>query len=223
MSDEDEVPEVVSGVLPQRLVSLLTQSPLRTTAGLARAIGVDRASISQKIHGRRRWYLDEVIAIANALDTTVAYLLGESDSSATARSAFTTEEDPDTLGLFVRLDGGELARRLRFLHDTSLTTASERMPESHPLFGDEAIWSRLLSLSGPTRVSRQLLDSLARFFNVPIEYLSELNKPDFAERVEAEIEFDRAVADSGVQRVAARSLGSLSAAEIRALTAALIK
>lgn len=223
MSTEDESPKTVSGVLPERLNSLLAQSPLRTTAGLARATDIDRASISQKIHGHRRWYLDEVAAIAHALDTTVAYLIGESDSSATAKSIFTTDDDPDTLGLFARVDGSELARRLRFLNDTSLSTATDRMPESHPLHGEEAVWTKMLSLSGPRRVSRQLLEALERFFNVPLGYLSELDKPDFAERVEAEVEFDRAVADSGVQRVAARSLGSLSAAEIRALTAALIK
>lgn len=216
-------PQAVPGVLSDRFTGLLSRSPLRTTAGLARATGIDRASISQKLHGRRRWYLDEVIAIALALDTTVAYLIGESESSATARSLFTTDEDPDTLGLFVAVEGSELARRLRFLHDTSLVTAENRMPESHPLSGDEAIWSKLLSLSERTRVSRQLLDAIAKFFNVPAPYLIELDNPDFAERVEAEIEFDRAVAESGVQRVAARSLGSLSAAEIRALTAALTK
>lgn len=220
---ETEVRPVSSAVDPVRLNNLLAASELRSVTALAKRVDVDRASISQKLHGRRRWYLDEVIAIATALDTTVAYLIGESASPSTEHSAFTTEDDPDALGMFVRVDGRELARRLRYLHETSIVTREDRVPADHPFSGNEAVLTKMLSLDASARISRQLLMDLARFFGVPSDYLLDLGRPDDAERVEAEIEFDRAVSDSGVKRVAARSLGSLSAAEIRAITAALRK
>jgi len=225
MSDADAAPGTVisGGVVPERLNGLLVNSEIRSVAGLARRVDVDRASISQKLHGRRRWYLDEVVAIATALNTTVAYLIGETDSPSSTRSVFTTDDDPDALGLFMHADGRELSRRLRYLQDTSVITMNERMPEGHPLSGDPERWSTLLTLTTRVRVSRKLLEALASFFHVPTGYLLDLDQPDHAERVEAEIEFDRAVQESGVKRVAARSLGSLSAAEIRAITAALRK
>lgn len=48
---------------------------------LAARSGVHATSLSQKLHGKRRWYLNEVADIADALETTVAYLIGETDDS----------------------------------------------------------------------------------------------------------------------------------------------
>ena len=50
-----------------------------TVTSLAAAIRKGRASISLKVNGNARWYLDELVLVAGALDTTVGYLLGETD------------------------------------------------------------------------------------------------------------------------------------------------
>ena len=50
-----------------------------TVSSLAAAIGKGRAAISTKVHGHTRWYGDELVAIAAVLNTTVGYLLGETD------------------------------------------------------------------------------------------------------------------------------------------------
>ena len=46
---------------------------------LAAQCDLHNSTLSQKLHGRRRWYLMEVARVAEALGTTVAYLIGEDD------------------------------------------------------------------------------------------------------------------------------------------------
>ncbi|WP_217136041.1 helix-turn-helix domain-containing protein [Leucobacter chinensis] len=53
-----------------------------TVKGLADAIGKGRSSVSVKLNGHARWYLDELVSVADALNTTVGYLLGETNDDA---------------------------------------------------------------------------------------------------------------------------------------------
>ena len=208
-------------VIAERLGRLMDEADeLRSLAALSRHTGIDRASLSQKLHGRRRWYLDEVIAVARALGTSVAYLIGET-SSPTASAPLSPEEDPALYASF--FEGEELSRRLAFLQKTSVATSSEQLPSGHPFTEAPDRLEALLHLTTPVRLPRALLESLAHFFRVPSGYLLVLDNPDSAERVEAEVDFERVIHDSGIQRVATRSLASLSASEIRALTQALRK
>lgn len=62
-----------------RIVQLLfTQNMTQTQ--LAERVDMVRSVLSAKLHGKRRWYVDEVIAIADVLGTSVGYLLGETDA-----------------------------------------------------------------------------------------------------------------------------------------------
>ncbi len=65
----------------ERITQLLFRTRLRSVAALARATHIDRATLSVKMHGHRRWYLDELQAIARVLGTSVSYLIGETDDS----------------------------------------------------------------------------------------------------------------------------------------------
>lgn len=65
-------------VAGERIAMLLFRNKL-TVAALGRAMNKDRATMSTKINGHRRWYLDELVSIAAILDTTVGFLLGETD------------------------------------------------------------------------------------------------------------------------------------------------
>ncbi|MBR22441.1 MAG: hypothetical protein CMF57_08405 [Leifsonia sp.] len=67
--------ELVRG---ERVVALMWPRRI-SQARLASAIGVDPSSFSQKLRGKRPWYLREVTQLAIELNTTVAYLIGESD------------------------------------------------------------------------------------------------------------------------------------------------
>ena len=48
-----------------------------TLAKLASSTGIQRTYLSQKMHGKSRWYRSDLIAVASALDTSVAFLVGE--------------------------------------------------------------------------------------------------------------------------------------------------
>lgn len=65
-------------VTGERIAQLLWRNNL-TIASLAREVGRDRSLFSLKMNGLRRWYLDELLEGAETLDTTVGYLLGETD------------------------------------------------------------------------------------------------------------------------------------------------
>lgn len=65
-------------VTGERIAALMFRHRYTVTS-LASAIGKGRAAISTKVHGHARWFLDELVAVAEALDTTVGYLLGETD------------------------------------------------------------------------------------------------------------------------------------------------
>src|SRR5690554_643769 len=68
-------------VTGERIAALMWRHKY-TVKGLADAIGKGRASVSTKVNGHARWFLDELIAVAEVLDTTVGYLLGETDNDA---------------------------------------------------------------------------------------------------------------------------------------------
>lgn len=56
---------------------MLIWSAKRTQGDVAAEIGMSSGSLGLKLKGQRGWALAEIIAIAHALDTTVAYLVGE--------------------------------------------------------------------------------------------------------------------------------------------------
>ncbi len=49
-------------------------------AELAAAMGIGSDSLGRKLKGERGWALAEIIDVARALDTTVAYLAGETEN-----------------------------------------------------------------------------------------------------------------------------------------------
>lgn len=48
-------------------------------AELAMQLGIQQSALSKKLRGHRPWSLDELLTAARWLDTTAAYLIGESD------------------------------------------------------------------------------------------------------------------------------------------------
>lgn len=42
---------------------------------LAQVVGIQAQALGRKLHGQRRWYLDEVVAIANHYQVALDYLV----------------------------------------------------------------------------------------------------------------------------------------------------
>jgi transcriptional regulator with XRE-family HTH domain len=50
-----------------------------TQASLAPMLGIEQSALSKKLRGSRSWSIQDVASAARALNTTVAYLVGEVD------------------------------------------------------------------------------------------------------------------------------------------------
>ena len=70
----------VYSITSERIVTLCWRAGITPTA-LGRRIRRDSATMSLKMNGLRKWSLDDIVRIAEALDTTAGYLLGETDDS----------------------------------------------------------------------------------------------------------------------------------------------
>ena len=179
--------------ISRRIELQMLNAGIRSTADLSRRTGLNRSTLSLKMTGVRRWRIADLGIIAPALSTSVGYLIGEVEDPRSA--PVVADADTET----VLVPTAEFARRLTFL-DASEPSMVGQVSDHEVLF----------ALSD--------LEEIADEFNVPLSYLTEFGDDQDADRVEALVEFSRVAAASGVQRIAARSLSALSAAELRALT-----
>ncbi|WP_152525927.1 helix-turn-helix domain-containing protein [Microbacterium maritypicum] len=179
--------------ISRRIELQMLNAGIRSTADLSRRTGLNRSTLSLKMTGVRRWRIADLGIIAAALSTSVGYLIGEVEDPRSA--PVVADADTET----VLVPTAEFARRLTFL-DASEPSMVGQVSDHEVLF----------ALSD--------LEEIADEFNVPLSYLTEFGDDQDADRVEALVEFSRVAAASGVQRIAARSLSALSAAELRALT-----
>ncbi|WP_445238432.1 helix-turn-helix domain-containing protein [Leucobacter sp. USCH14] len=62
----------------ERIAALLWRNSL-TISSFAVRLGKDRAQVSRKMHGQARWYVDELADAAGILNTSVGFLMGETD------------------------------------------------------------------------------------------------------------------------------------------------
>lgn len=62
-----------------RVFSLMWKRKVRSMSALAARVHIDATTLRRKMAGERRWYLHEVRDIAEVLETTTSYLIGESD------------------------------------------------------------------------------------------------------------------------------------------------
>lgn len=86
-----------------RRVHMLMWSTKLTQTDFAPRIGLTQAGLSKKLRGERGWSVGELVSVAAALGTTVAYLVGETlditgpDSEPVGRTGL----EPVTDGLWV--------------------------------------------------------------------------------------------------------------------------
>jgi len=70
-----------TGMAIGRRVHLLMWDARLTQMELGERIGMDQSSLARRIRGERGWTPDQLVAVADALGVTVAYLFGESDQA----------------------------------------------------------------------------------------------------------------------------------------------
>ena len=85
MSDLAANPNPDDNLISRRRIHELMFGRFSSISSLARHLQMHGSELSRKIYGHRRWYLNDVKAIADALDTSMAYLTGETDDSRPVR------------------------------------------------------------------------------------------------------------------------------------------
>jgi transcriptional regulator with XRE-family HTH domain len=159
--------------------------------------------------------------IAAALDVDPVDILRRASGPATV-------EHIDTRT--VRVEGRELARRLRLLTTSTPDRGTDifepdalvaHLAQNGTTFSAER-WDALLVETDSMRISRKLLNTIASYFEVDAAYLDNTNVSEVSKRIDARLEFQQALRATGAQTVAARALGDISPDALRAITKAIL-
>jgi hypothetical protein len=105
----------------ERVVSLMWSHKFRSITALARYLNLDGSLLRRKLDGQRPWYLHEVRAVAQALDTSVAYLIGETDIPTPLRAPAAQDD------IEGQAKGPEMARSRGLVAGAGLEPATPRL------------------------------------------------------------------------------------------------
>lgn len=174
-----------------------------------------------RLRGEAPFNTNDIEKLANALNVEPYELLrlAQSDDLVADDESDWTE----------RLDGPELARRLTFLAaaPTSSDARAFNVDELVAYVQDRSLdftaetWTSLLTQAGTIRLGLRLLDAVAEYFDVEPPYLRSTRDAELAERVEAEVDLDRALMETGATSVSARALGGTSVKQLQAIARAI--
>ncbi|CAN5490320.1 hypothetical protein BH10ACT7_BH10ACT7_20820 [soil metagenome] len=178
-----------------------------SNSALIAASGLSKNYFYTRLRGEGSFNIEDIAGLARALDVDPGELtsvpLGESDRS-------------------IRVDGKELARRLRLLNAGEtfppilLLTRIGSLSEG----AAEDTWIDLMAGVSDLR-SERLLHELAAYFDIPVKYLFEPASAELVDQVEAEIELRDALRQTGAEAVAGRALGEATPAALRAIARAI--
>lgn len=182
-----------------------------TNRDLARAAGLSENYFYIRMRYEKPFNTNDLSALAKALGVSPDDLLAE------------PAEDP-----VLRLDGGELARRLRQLASApvqgestfSAADLADRLQDKGIAFTAER-WSSLTEETAPVRIAESLLVAIAEYFGVDRLYLINFHHVEVTERTEAELALQRALHQAGAKSVSARSLGTMSPTALREVAKAI--
>lgn len=79
-----------------RRVHMMMWEQRITQTALGRAIGLDQSGLGKRLRGERGWSLDDLAAVADELDVTIAYLVGETKEAPTPKGGGHTLPDLDS-------------------------------------------------------------------------------------------------------------------------------
>jgi transcriptional regulator with XRE-family HTH domain len=210
-------PNEFSRALVDAVDALRVQRGVSTPALIARA-GFSRGYYYKRTRGETSFSTNDVQTIAEALGVPVRTLLEPAITATDRRDPAATDDRPDAALIGYRL------RKLVALHvartpappvDRAVRAALAK--RGRLLAG--ADWEHLLA-GEPTDVTDDDLRTVAEFFDVPAEYLLRVAVPGIVDVLDARLEVETALAETGVG-IAARSVNAASPAELLAIADAI--
>lgn len=196
-----------------RVIEQLRERARLSSVELSAAADMSSNYYYKRIRGEAPFNTNDIEKLAGALEIDLAELLA---------SVFTGESDSSA----VVLDGVEIRRRLDALIESSALTAwtddgvvallTSRGVESADLH-----WHALRAGEGVVRVPAVVITTLADAFDVPEAYLHAVVPDSTVARVEAQLELQRSLRDSGARAISARALDEVSPDALRAIASAI--
>ena len=225
-------PGLLARTIGMRMKARMAKQQL-TLDDVAPQVGVSSSQLSKLLLGRRGMTIEQLDRLAWRLGTTIEAVIVESSNATSDRRSKWPEAtekavaagSKDHLWSVDEVDSN-LVRKVRHLIDMSRPrkSATETYDELAAACRPAGVllassqWDDVVCGRINPRVSwPDLLTPLADFFGVPDGYLR-LDNPSEDDRVEADLRFESAMHDLGVQRVAARSSGTPSAEEVLDIT-----
>lgn len=128
----------------------------------------------------------------------------------------------------IETDPGELGRRLRALEAAPRTSGPDfdlaalfELAAEREIELTAVMWQELRDGVADSSVPVRVLEILAEYTGVALEYLTELTEVDVQDATEAQLELRTAIREVGAESVLARSVGDVSPSALRAIAASL--
>lgn len=195
-------------------------SELRDASGMTNQELVDRAEMSAsyyyaRLRGDAPFDTNDIERLATALGT---------HPHEVSRLAASYGDDDERIEPRIALEPAELGRRLKAVSvapraDGSKFEKTQLLDElaARGLSVSAGEWRDLVSGHNDGSVRVRLLEAVAEYATVPAAYLLDLAAADAFEAADAQLEFRKAIRDSGADSISARTVGDVSPAALRAI------
>lgn len=145
-----------------------------------------------------------------------------------SRVAASLDETDDDIEPRVELDRTELSRRVVLLLDSPLTSGEDAdeeqlvvLLEGRGVAVEETELAELRDPFSTGPVKTRVLETLAEYVEVPSAYLLDFANDEALDAAEAQVEFRSALRAAGASSIAARAVGDVSPAALRAIAESL--
>lgn len=124
----------------------------------------------------------------------------------------------------LRVDRKELAGRVKRLLESPIPSGESFNQSSflaslddRGLSGSASEWAEIIEPTSDGPVRLRLLEALSAYCDVPLAFLSDFEDDSALDATDAQLEFRQALRESGADAIAARAVGDVSPAALRAI------
>ncbi|MCJ1709408.1 MULTISPECIES: helix-turn-helix transcriptional regulator [Microbacteriaceae] len=214
----------VNAAIGEAVKSAIYEAGFNVKAAAERA-GLPYRTVLRYIKGERDMPVPVLLALVHATNADLDALVKQLRGRVAFKELVGYVVDGNTTGEeSSALRPAELARRLSLVFNSrglDATSSRTKISEILLLSGasiDRQEWGLLMTGQLPSAPRVDVLFAVAEALDIDPDYLLR-DDPELVEAVEARLGFDGAMRTLGIERVAARSLGTIEPAELRGIAA----